>query len=135
VLSGNPPGVVRTSLLAGGSHLVAREIDPAGIQVLSFTPGGDINIISGAAGAAPDPRAQVIQSVTSTASWIGVNWLLARVAKILPLPRWLVALALGVGVYLADDAMVALVAKLEAKGLDEVVDSATGAVSDLPPDA
>ena len=37
-LSGKAPGLLRSGLLAGGTHMAAREIDPRGLQVLSITP-------------------------------------------------------------------------------------------------
>ncbi len=112
ILSGKSPGLLRTGLLAGGTHLAAREIDPAGLQVLSITPKGDINVISGMSGKNVDEHTQFVQNVTSTASWVGANLLLARLARVLPWSRPVSAVLLGAGVYLADDYMVNLVTRL-----------------------
>lgn len=112
ILSGTSPGLVRTTLLAGGTHLAAREIDPAGLQILSVTPKGDINVLSGMPAKGLDEHSLFIQNVTTTVSWVGANLLLARLARVLPWSRPLSAVLLGAGVYLADDAMVGLVERL-----------------------
>ena len=104
--------MLRTGLFAGGTHLAAREIDPAGLQVFSITPKGDINIMSGMSAKAVDRQARLIQDVTTTSSWIGANLLLARLARVLPWSRPISAVLLGAAVYLADDYMVNLVDRL-----------------------
>ncbi len=111
LLSGRSPGFVRAGVLAGGAHLAAREIDPAGIQVLSITPGGDVDIASPLSGRAGDSRSRAVQDLSSTVSWVGTNMLLARLARLLPFSRPLSAVLLGAGVYLADDYVVAMVDK------------------------
>ena len=104
--------MLRTGLLAGGTHLAAREIDPAGLQVFSITPKGDINIMSGMSAKEVDRQTRLIQDVTTTSSWIGANLLLARLARVLPWSRPISAVLLGAAVYLADDYMVNLVDRL-----------------------
>lgn len=111
ILSGRSPGLIRTSVLAGGSYLAAREVDPAGLQIVSFTPRGDINVISGGTGKASDDEAELVQLITSTASWIGANLMLAKLARVLPWSRPVTAVLVGAGVYVADDAMSGLVEK------------------------
>jgi hypothetical protein len=109
LLAGNPAGLFRTTLLAGGTHLVARELDPAGIQVLTITPDLDINVVdagSGSDGTALDDRAKLAQTVSSTASWVAANVLLARLSRRLPLPRPIKAVLFGAGIYVLDDLMV-----------------------------
>jgi hypothetical protein len=127
ILSGKSPGLVRTSVLAGGSYLAAREVDPAGLQIVAFTPSGDVNIISGGTGRTADDQAQLVQVVSSTASWIGANLLLAKVARVFPWSRPLTAVLLGAGVYVLDDALSGLVEKAvaarEAKLADEAAAS------------
>jgi hypothetical protein len=112
ILFGKSPGLVRTGLLAGGTHLAAREIDPAGLQVFSITPKGDINIMSAMSAKNVDQHTRFIQDVTTASSWVGANLLLARLARVLPWSRPFSALLLGAGVYLADDYMVNLVERL-----------------------
>ena len=112
ILSGKSPGMLRTGLLAGGTHLAAREIDPAGLQLFSITPKGDINIMSGMSAKEVDRQTRLIQDVTTTSSWIGANLLLARLARVLPWSRPISAVLLGAAVYLADDYMVNLVDRL-----------------------
>jgi hypothetical protein len=114
ILSGRSPGVIRTGLLAGGAYLAAREVDPAGLQILSVTPHGDINVISAGTAKASDAQAELVQVVTSTASWVGANLLAAKVARVLPWSRPVTAVLVGAGVFLADDALSSLVAKAVA---------------------
>jgi hypothetical protein len=115
ILSGKSPGLIRTGVLAGGSYLAAREVDPAGLQIVSFTPGGAVNVISGGSGKAPDYEAQMVQIISSTASWIGANLLLAKLARVLPWSRPVTALLAGAGVYIADDAMAGVVEKVTGR--------------------
>ena len=114
VLSAKSPGFVRTTLLAGGAHVAAHRIDPAGLHVVAIDHKGDLNVLSGTSGRLEDQEAKLVQVASSTFSWVLANWLLARVAGRLPLPRVVSALLLGAGVYAADDAMVRLVHRLEA---------------------
>ncbi|HEY7042063.1 MAG TPA: hypothetical protein VH419_00185 [Nocardioidaceae bacterium] len=104
LLAGNPAGLLRTTLLAGGSNVVAREIDPAGIQVLSISPDADINV--GGEGGSRGGQADLITTASSTASWIAANLLLAKLASLLPLPRIVKAAVFGAGVYALDDMVV-----------------------------
>jgi hypothetical protein len=53
----------------------------------------------------------VVQLITSTASWIGANLMLAKLARVLPWSRPVTAVLVGAGVYVADDAMSGLVEK------------------------
>lgn len=111
LLSGKSPGLVRASLFAGGAHLAAREIDPAGLQVVSVAPGGTVNVLSGGSGRSPDGQSDAVQVATSTASWVVANLLLARLVRVLPWSRPISALLLGAGVYVLDDFMTDLVEK------------------------
>jgi len=97
ILAGKPSGLVRTSVLAGGAELAAREIDPRGIQVFSITPDP---------GSTPSEREQLIATATTTGSWVLANLLVAKVARLLPFPRLVTAVLLGAGVYALDNSLV-----------------------------
>ena len=97
ILAGKPSGLIRTSVLAGGADLAAREIDPRGIQVFSMTPDP---------GTTPTEHEQLLATATTTASWVVANLLVAKVARVLPLPRLVTAVLLGAGVYALDNSLV-----------------------------
>ena len=112
ILSGKSPGLLRTGLLAGGTHLAAREIDPAGLQVLSITPKGDINVHLGDVGE-EGRRAHPVRAERHVHGVVGRRQPAARPARQgAPLVAAGSAVLLGAGVYLADDYMVNLVTRL-----------------------
>ncbi len=98
ILAGSPSGLIRTAVLAGGADLAAREIDPRGIEVFSLTADP---------GSTPTEQEQLIATATATASWVVANLLLAKVARVLPLPRLVTATLLGAAVYTLDNSLVA----------------------------